>query len=267
MELSTRAEMTFKGDGADRIREAIANDIANTQHLAMLVRRSDDFELMFEPNLSVCVFRYLSSDPGLRSDDTFLDRFNAEMAKAIEADGRVFPAATTLDGRTGLRACIVNHRTEEHSVEYLLEVVREVRRAVETKLGVEYTSQRQLEAAIAARGVKEAPTGLARDGVLDLAVIPEDIRVAFYGALFAVAASDGAMAKAQVPLSAMYFSGQALEFQELPHKIWTERSAGLPAEAKARSCRNTPSIERLLNAGIGRQNGAARRGAILWGSS
>ena len=55
--------------------------------------------------------------------------------------------------------------------------------------------------------------------------------------------------------------------QELPHKIRTERSAGLPAEAKATSRRNTPSIERLLNAGIGRQNGAARCGAILWGSS
>ncbi len=55
--------------------------------------------------------------------------------------------------------------------------------------------------------------------------------------------------------------------EEPPHKIRTECSAGLPVEAKAGSCRNTRGIRRLSNAGIGRQSGAARRGAILWGGS
>ena len=45
---------------------------------------------------------------------------------AIMADGRVYCSNAVIDGRFGLRACIVNFRTEAEDVERLLAVAAEL---------------------------------------------------------------------------------------------------------------------------------------------
>jgi hypothetical protein len=71
-----------------------------------------------EPPLSVVCFRRTGvADP---------DAHNRALADAVARDGRILIAPATADGRTWLRACLVNHRTTDDDVRAIPEVVGEV---------------------------------------------------------------------------------------------------------------------------------------------
>ena len=71
----------------------------------------------------------------LRGDDEAVDRLNERIMVAIQRDGRVYCSNAVIDGRFGLRACIVNFRTEAEHVERLLAVARELGKAERTRIG------------------------------------------------------------------------------------------------------------------------------------
>jgi aromatic-L-amino-acid decarboxylase len=102
----------------------IAHDVALIRYLGELVEEHPDFELMCEPRLSICCFRYRPA--GWEGSEGQLDRVNERLMTAIMADGRVYCSNAVVDGRFGLRACIVNFRTEAEDVERLLEVAAEL---------------------------------------------------------------------------------------------------------------------------------------------
>ena len=102
----------------------IAHDAALARYLGELVEEHPDFELMCEPRLSICCFRYRPR--GWDGDEEELDRLNERLMTAIQADGRVYCSNAVIDGRFGLRACIVNFRTEAEDVERLLAVAAEL---------------------------------------------------------------------------------------------------------------------------------------------
>lgn len=118
--------MTFKAYGAETLRAAIQGNIATMRHLASLIVRSDDFELLAPVPLSVVCFRYRTGDVQYHRDEEYLSSLNKELLDAVERDGRVFVTGTTIRGKTALRACCVNHRTLPRSAEYLLSVLREL---------------------------------------------------------------------------------------------------------------------------------------------
>jgi aromatic-L-amino-acid decarboxylase len=101
----------------------ISHDAALARYLGELVDEHPDFELMTEPSLSICCFRY--APPTLRGDEDALDRLNERVMTAIQRDGRVYCSNAVLAGRFCLRACIVNFRTEAEQVELLLSVAAE----------------------------------------------------------------------------------------------------------------------------------------------
>jgi aromatic-L-amino-acid/L-tryptophan decarboxylase len=49
-----------------------------------------------------------------------------KLIHVLEADGRIFIAGTKLNNQFVLRACLMNHRKQKSSVEYLLAVIRDV---------------------------------------------------------------------------------------------------------------------------------------------
>ena len=102
----------------------IAHDVALARYLGALVEEHPDFELMCEPRLSICCFRYRPA--GWNGSEEQLDRVNERLLTAIMADGRVYCSNAVIDGRFGLRACIVNFRTEADDVERLLAVAAEL---------------------------------------------------------------------------------------------------------------------------------------------
>ena len=102
----------------------IAHDVALTRYLGALVEEHADFALMTEPSLSICCFRYEPHD--WDGGEEALDRLNERLMTAIHADGRVYCSNAIIGGRFGLRACIVNFRTEAEDVERLLAVAAEL---------------------------------------------------------------------------------------------------------------------------------------------
>jgi len=110
--------------GREAYGRRIAHDAALTRYLGELVAEHPDFELMCEPRLSICCFRYRPA--GWEGGEERLDRLNERLMTAIHADGRVYCSNAVIDGRFGLRACIVNFRTEAEDVERLLAVAAEL---------------------------------------------------------------------------------------------------------------------------------------------
>ncbi|MGD8426636.1 MAG: aminotransferase class I/II-fold pyridoxal phosphate-dependent enzyme [Balneolaceae bacterium] len=116
--------MTIKAYGADRLRKEIAADIGKAQYLVQLVEAHPDLELMAPAPLSIVCFRY---NPGIANSDE-LDALNDQLIRDIEQDGRVFLTGTKIKGRTALRACFINHRTEKQDIDYLIEIVNQLGR-------------------------------------------------------------------------------------------------------------------------------------------
>ena len=72
------------------------------------------------PRLSIVPIRHVP--PGIADPNAH----NQALAKAIQADGRVYLASALIDGEVWLRPCFVNFRTSEEDVLALLDVAREL---------------------------------------------------------------------------------------------------------------------------------------------
>ena len=106
----------------------IEHDIRLASYLGELVEEREEWELMRPPRLSICCFRHRPA--GWTGTEEELDRHNEQLMTAIHADGRVYCSNAVIDGRFGLRACIVNFRTEAEDLERLLDVAEELGGAI-----------------------------------------------------------------------------------------------------------------------------------------
>lgn len=119
---SLKIWMTLKVYGAKRIRETIQHDIDKAKYLAELIKESQDFELLAPVPLSIVVFRYAPT--GLRESE--FEVINKKLLSAIEKDGRIFLTGTKVQGKTALRTCFINPRTERKHVQNILEVISDL---------------------------------------------------------------------------------------------------------------------------------------------
>jgi glutamate/tyrosine decarboxylase-like PLP-dependent enzyme len=126
---SLKIYMTFKAYGAEKLRNAIAEDIENTRYLASLVEEASDFRLCSDVVLGIVCFQFLGKGDG--SNEHYVNQLNRKIIPALERDGRVFIAGTTLKDRSVIRACLINHRQQHKHLAHLLEVIREVGTQVE----------------------------------------------------------------------------------------------------------------------------------------
>ena len=114
--------MTLKTFGLDRIKQMILKDIELTDYLNDLIDQSSDFRIVAKSNLAISCFQFI----GDLKEEADIIRFNKELVKKLESDGRIFITGTTIDQSFVLRACLINHRKDKPSVDYLLKVIREV---------------------------------------------------------------------------------------------------------------------------------------------
>ena len=91
------------------------------------LRRSLDARIGAEPrlealgsDLSITCFRYV---PDRRMSEEALNRLNRRILESLVQQGQLYMSPTTLDGRYGLRVCIVNFRTRQEDVDFLVEQV------------------------------------------------------------------------------------------------------------------------------------------------
>lgn len=93
------------------------NDYARL--LASIVQDDPRLELLAEPVLSICCFRYRKE--GL--DPEALDDLNLRIMRRLRAEGIHVPSTTRVKGAFTIRACYINPRTRRDAVEDLAKTV------------------------------------------------------------------------------------------------------------------------------------------------
>jgi aromatic-L-amino-acid decarboxylase len=106
--------------GADGMRARVARHLDCARRVADRARASDELELLREPVLSICCFRYR---PAGEADEAHLDALNAEILRAVRARGRCIPSATRVAGRFAIRPCFINPRTSLKDADALVDEV------------------------------------------------------------------------------------------------------------------------------------------------
>lgn len=109
----------LKARGASGLREAITRNIALRAHLDARIASEPRLEHL-SSDLSISCFRYRPE--GVRTVDE-TNASNRRILEVIVDEGHAFMSPTTLDGRYALRICIVNFRTRERDVDFLLDEV------------------------------------------------------------------------------------------------------------------------------------------------
>jgi aromatic-L-amino-acid decarboxylase len=88
------------------------NDMA--AYVAKAAREHPNLELMLEPTLSICCFRYVA--PGIAD----LDSFNRQLHRRLIRENENMPSTTQVNGQLALRPCFLGARTNHAHAEALL---------------------------------------------------------------------------------------------------------------------------------------------------
>jgi len=119
IELSRRCRalklwLSLRYHGLEQFRAAIRSDLAHAQQLAQAIDRSSVLERLAPVELSAVCFRHLVSQ---NASEDERNRFNLALLKRIIARGKVYLSNAELKGKFCLRACIVNHLTQDSDID------------------------------------------------------------------------------------------------------------------------------------------------------
>jgi glutamate/tyrosine decarboxylase-like PLP-dependent enzyme len=106
--------LSLRYHGLESFRAAIARDLGHAQRLAAAVGQCPELELLNRVELSAVCFRHLVKKDASEEER---NRFNTALLKRLIARGRVYLSNASLKGKFCLRACIVNHLTEDSDVD------------------------------------------------------------------------------------------------------------------------------------------------------
>lgn len=107
--------LSLRYHGFAAFRKAIHRDLAHARRLAEAIKKESQLELMAPVELSAVCFRHRGT-AGLQEGEK-LNAFNEAILKCVVRRARVYLSNASLHGRFCLRACIVNHRTQESDVD------------------------------------------------------------------------------------------------------------------------------------------------------
>ncbi len=114
--------MSLKAYGIQAIKSMIQKDIDLARYLSDKMEAHPDFELIARSDLAISCFRYTKG----QDSEEKIETFNKKLIQALEKDGRVFITGTTIHGKFVIRACLINHRMNTKTVDYLIRVIEEV---------------------------------------------------------------------------------------------------------------------------------------------
>ena len=107
--------LRYHGFGA--FRASIAKDLGQARRLAAAIGIEPALELLAPVELSAVCFRHVGNS-ALQKEK--LNDFNVAILKRVVARGRVYLSNASLHGQFCLRACIVNHRTNDTDVDSIV---------------------------------------------------------------------------------------------------------------------------------------------------
>ena len=103
--------------GREGVRARIRRDNDFARRLAERARSHPQLELVTEPVLSICCFRYTA--PGIED----LNAFNTALLRRLLRETQHLPSSTVVDGTYVIRPCFINARTTEEYVDGLADAV------------------------------------------------------------------------------------------------------------------------------------------------
>jgi aromatic-L-amino-acid decarboxylase len=89
--------------GVEGLRARIKRHIDMAQHIADRARIHPNLELLVEPTLSICCFRYVCAGVDL-------DRLNRQLHRRLVRENRNLPSTTQVNGQLALRPCFIGAR-------------------------------------------------------------------------------------------------------------------------------------------------------------
>src|SRR5579872_5340830 len=111
--------LSLRYHGLGAFRQAIAEDLRHAQRLAAAVDADQHLERLAPVELSAVCFRYR----GQAGDEGELDRLNRATLRRVIERGRVYISNASIRGKFALRACFVNHRTDDADVDAVVQEV------------------------------------------------------------------------------------------------------------------------------------------------
>lgn len=107
----------LKEIGAEGLRKRIVmhNDMAT--HVAAQARAHPNLELLLEPTLSICCFRFV------HPDITDLNEFNRLLFRSLLIQNEHIPSTTMVNGCYAIRPCFVGARTGGRHAQELVDAV------------------------------------------------------------------------------------------------------------------------------------------------
>ena len=115
--------------GVDGIRARIVRHNDMAREVAEFCRRHENLELLLEPTLSICCFRYVA--PGI--DD--LDLLNQRLHRRLIRENEYLPSTTRVNGRLALRPCFLGARTGSDQVDGMLQSILRIGAALAGEKG------------------------------------------------------------------------------------------------------------------------------------
>ena len=113
--------------GIEGMRARVRRHLDCARRVAERVRACADLELLAEPVLSICCFRY--HPPHVRDQGT-LERLNAAIVQSVRARGRVIPSTTRVRNKLAIRPCFLGPRTTLADADVLVDEVLAAARAL-----------------------------------------------------------------------------------------------------------------------------------------
>jgi len=115
--------------GVDGMRERIKRHNDMARELADISCHHAKLELLLEPSLSICCFRYVS--PGVAD----LDRLNQRLCRRLIRENEFMPSTTRVDGKVALRPCFIGARTDRSQIDGLVQSVLRIGDALVVEQG------------------------------------------------------------------------------------------------------------------------------------
>lgn len=114
--------------GVEGMRQRVKRHNGMARYIAQYSKGHPNLEVLLEPTLSICCFRYVS--PNI----TDLDQFNQRLHRRLVRENVYMPSTTRVKGRLALRPCYVGARADQSQVDGLLEAVLRIGRDMEIEV-------------------------------------------------------------------------------------------------------------------------------------
>lgn len=110
----------LKEIGVQGMRDRIMRHNDMAKYIAQFATNHPNLELLLEPTLSICCFRYVSD----KVND--LDLLNQRLSRQLVQENNYLPSTTQVNGVLAIRPCFIGARSEQKHVDGLLKAVLRV---------------------------------------------------------------------------------------------------------------------------------------------